>query len=140
MSFQNGFDSSKPLTLTKTSTNPSLALTYSNMAPPRVGPTWVFQKAILKLEIEGVFKRFSKVNLKLGFLKWHKVLTELEFLWIWCQLSGPTSNFEHFWNKHWKWLWKGVKISIWNSRSLKIGSQANWNSGLESWTLRTLRF
>ena len=39
MSFQNGFDSSKPLTLTKTSTNPSLALTYSNMAPPPVGPT-----------------------------------------------------------------------------------------------------
>ena len=96
MSFQNGFDSSKLLTLTKTLTNPSLALTYSNMAPPRVGPTWVFQKAILKLEIEGVFKRFSKVNLKLEFLKWHRVLTESELLWIWYQLSGPTSSFENF--------------------------------------------
>jgi hypothetical protein len=33
------FDSSKFLKLTKTLTKPSLALTYSNMAPPRVGPT-----------------------------------------------------------------------------------------------------
>ena len=65
--FKINFNSSKPLTLTKTLTNRSLALTYSNMAPPRVGPTWVFQKkTILKLEIEESFqKRFSKVELEI---------------------------------------------------------------------------
>jgi hypothetical protein len=41
-------------------------------------------------------KGFSKAILKLEFLKWNKVLTGLEILWIWCQLSGPTSNLENF--------------------------------------------
>jgi hypothetical protein len=51
---------------------------------------------ILKLEIERIFKGFSKVNLRLKFLKWHRVLTGSELLWIWCQLSEPTSGFEKF--------------------------------------------
>jgi len=62
-------------------------------------PEWApleFSKTILKLEIERVFKRFSKVNLKLKVLKWLRVSTGLELLWMWRQLSGPTPVFEKF--------------------------------------------
>jgi hypothetical protein len=41
-------------------------------------------------------KGFSKAILKLKVLELHRVLTGLELLWIWCQLSGPASNFENF--------------------------------------------
>ena len=124
------FESSKLLKLTKILTKPRLTLTFSNVAPPEWAPL-EFSKTILKLEIERIFKRFSKVNLKFKVLKWHRVPTGLELLWMWRQLSGPTSVFENFEINTENNFEKGLK-SIIKIQSFEIESQANWNSGLES--------
>ena len=59
------FDSSKLLKLTKTLTNPSLTLTFSNMAPPWVGPTWIFKNDFKTWNWENFQKIFkSKLEIK----------------------------------------------------------------------------